>query len=663
MNIKNNYMFYITSTTLLAILLSACDQQAPSVVPVTSSAPEVKQDAIVKAEPAAMAKQAAVPEDKKHYSPSVGDTFPNNVFFGDTHLHTSYSTDAGMVGNRLGPEDAYRISRGETVKASFGEWVKLKRPLDFVVISDHAENLGLAPAIKEGNPKLQESEWGRKISKLASTRGKEPEAFDMWVQEAVVGSNNALEGLGLEKTYWQRSTAAAEKFNDPGTFTALIGFEWTSAPGGNNLHRNVIFRGGKSNADQIVPLAAYDTNDPEKLWEWMGDYEKKTGGKALAIAHNGNLSQGLMFDDVTLTTKKPLDKAYAEKRMRWEPIYEVTQMKGDGEAHPYLSPDDEFADFETWDSGTFGPYTTTKEHWPREYAREALKRGLAFEKTLGVNPFKFGMIGSTDAHTSVPSAEEDNYFGKVSLLEPGAGEHRYKEVIIGRPNPDEKSKIRATQISGSGLAAVWARNNTREEIWDAMARKEVYATTGTRLKVRVFGGFDFERDDIDHMDFAKQGYERGVPMGGDLKSAPSGKSPSFLVRAMRDADGANIDRVQIIKGWLDADGKTQEKIYDIAVSDGRKIGANGRSKDPVGNTVNVKEASYTNSIGDAYLQAYWKDPEFDAKQKAFYYVRVIEIPTPRWTVYDAKHYGRELPHDVPTSIQERAYTSPIWYTP
>ncbi len=607
--------------------------------------------------------QDAPPEGKSHYSPNVGDTFPNNVFFGDAHLHTSYSADAGLVGNRLGPEEAYRISRGEAVEGSFGEWVKLRRPLDFVVISDHAENLGLVPAIREGNPDLQTSEWGRRISKLASTPGKEPEAYDMWMQAAVVEGKNALAGVGVEEIYWKKLTEAAEKFNAPGKFTALIGFEWTSAPGGNNLHRNVVFRGDKSKADQIVPLAGYDTTDPEELWEWMAKYEKDTGGKLLAIPHNGNLSQGLMFDDVTLTSKKPLDKAYAQNRMRWEPIYEVTQMKGDGEAHPFLSPDDEFADFETWDSATFGPNTTTKKHWSREYAREALKRGLAYESKLGANPFKFGLIGSTDSHTSVPSAEEDNYFGKVSLLEPGAGEERYEEIVVGRLNLDKKSQILATHVGGSGVAAVWARDNTREAIWDAMSRKEVYATSGTRLKVRVFGGFDFTTADIDHMHFAKEGYKRGVPMGGDLKNAPSGKSPSFLVRAMRDSDGANLDRVQIIKGWLDAKGELHEKIYDIAVSDGRKIRRSGRCKKAVGNTVNVKEASYANTIGDAYLQAYWKDRDFDAKQRAFYYVRVIEIPTPRWTVYDAKHFGRELPHGVPTAIQERAYTSPIWYTP
>jgi len=614
----------------------------------------------------ARAQNQAAPAPKKgerHYSPNVGKTFPNSVYFGDTHLHTSYSTDAGMVGCTLGPEDAYRIARGQTVKASLGQWVKLRRPLDFLVVSDHAENLGLAPAIRESNPKLLRSAWGKKIHDLARTPGKEPAAFDMWAKAMFVDKKNPIAGMGLAKTYWQKNTAAAEKYNDPGNFTALIGFEWTSAPDGNNLHRNVIFRDGKAKADQIIPLSVYDTNDPEKLWEWMAAYEKKTGGRLLAIPHNGNVSQGLMFDDVTLTSKKPLDRKYAENRMRWEPIYEVTQMKGDGEAHPFMSPNDEFADFETWDSGSFGPKTTTKEHWPREYAREAFKRGLAYEKKLGANPFKFGLIGSTDSHTGIASAEEDNYFGKVSLLEPRADHIRFEEVIIGRPNPDEKSKIRAYRVGAGGLAAVWARNNTREEIWDALSRKEVYATTGTRLRVRVFGGFDFTASDIDRNDLAENGYKRGVPMGGDLKSAPAGKAPAFLVQTLRDPDGANLDRIQIIKGWLDADGKTHEKIYDLAVSDGRKIGPEGRCKTPVGNTVNVKSASYTNAIGDPFLQAFWSDPNFDSKQRAFYYIRVLEIPTPRWTVFDAKIFGSELPKDVPTSIQERAYTSPIWYTP
>jgi hypothetical protein len=408
-------------------------------------------------------------------------------------------------------------------------------------------------------------------------------------------------------------------------------------------------------------MSTYDSTDPEDLWQWMKDYEKNTGGKLLAIPHGSNLSNGMMFDDITLTSKKPLDRDYAERRMRWEPLYEVTQIKGDAEAHPVLSPNDEFANFERWDKASFGPVPTMKEMYPREYAREALKRGLAYEAKLGVNPFKFGMVGSTDAHTSLATTEENNFFGKVVILEPSADPIRFEEVIAGRYAP-KGHQIPARQTSASGLAAVWARENTREALWDAMSRKEVFATTGTRLRVRLFAGWDFAKDDLDRSDFAKHGYENGVPMGGDLKAAPDGRSPTFLIRALRDVDGANLDRIQIVKGWLGKDGKTQEKIYDVAWSGDRKPGTDGKLP-AVGNTVNVAEATYTNSIGSVALEAYWKDPDFDAGERAFYYVRVLEIPTPRWTTFDAKIFGVKLPEDVPPSIQERAYTSPIWYTP
>jgi hypothetical protein len=461
---------------------------------------------------------------------------------------------------------------------------------------------------------------------------------------------------------WERETAAAEKYNEPGRFTAFIGFEWTSMPDGNNLHRNVIFRGGKAQADKIIPISQYDTTDAEVLWQWMADAEKKTGTRLLAIPHNGNLSLGLMFDDVTLTSKKPIDKDYALRRMKWEPIYETTQMKGDGETHPALSPNDEFANFERWDKGSFGPGVHTPAMLPREYTREAYKRGLKYEQQLGANPFKFGIVGSTDAHTSLSTTQEDNFFGKVVPLEPSTSPDRFDEVVAGRFTENKELKQYAWMTSASGLAAVWANENTREALWDAMARKEVYATTGTRLLVRVFGGYDFTPKDLERSDFAEQGYKRGVPMGGDLKNAPAGKAPNFLIRAVRDADGANLDRIQVIKGWLDAAGKTHEKVYDVAWSGNRKPGKDGKLP-PVGNTVNVKEASYTNAIGAPYLHAHWKDPNFDPKQRAFYYVRVIEIPTPRWTTYDAKFFGTKPPAAAPTAIQDRAYTSPIWYTP
>jgi Protein of unknown function (DUF3604) len=322
-----------------------------------------------------------------------------------------------------------------------------------------------------------------------------------------------------------------------------------------------------------VPFSQYDSFDVEDLWAWMEAYEQKTGGRLLALAHNGNLSNGLMFDDVTYS-KKPLDRGYAERRMRWEPMYEVTQMKGDGEAHPVLSPRDEFADFETWDKASFGPQPKTKAMLPREYAREALKRGLAYEAKLGANPFKFGMVGSTDAHTSLATTQEDNFFGKVVPLEPSADPIRFEEVIAGRPAPKGR-QIYARMTSAAGLAAVWSRENTREALWDAMKRKEVYATTGTRLVVRVFGGFDFTARDLHRSDFAKHGYDVGVPMGGDLKAAPKGKAPSFLIRALRDPDGANLDRIQVVKGWVDGAGKLHEKVYDVAWSESRKPGKDG----------------------------------------------------------------------------------------
>jgi hypothetical protein len=464
---------------------------------------------------------------------------------------------------------------------------------------------------------------------------------------------------------WERLTATAEEFNEPGKFTALLGFEWTSSPGGNNLHRNVIFRDGKDEVDQVLPFSNYDSTDPEDLWAWMQAYEEKTGGKALAVAHNGNLSNGLMFDDVTFTDKKSIDRDYAERRMRWEPIYEVTQMKGDGEAHPALSPNDEFADYGTWDKGSFGPEPKTAEMLPREYAREAYKRGLRYEESLGANPFKFGMIGSTDSHTSLATIEENNYFGKATPAEPSDDPERFEEMITGflsEPGGPDIT-IRHFKTLAAGLAAVWATENTREAIWDAMKRKEVYATTGTRMTVRVFAGWDFEADEVQRPDFAAAGYLRGVPMGGDLHDAPEGKAPAFMIRALRDVDGANLDRVQIVKGWMDAKGELHEQVYDVLCSDDRAINEQHRCAKPVGNTVDVEKATYTNSIGDALMLAWWKDPAFDPKQRAFYYVRVLEIPTPRWTTYDAAFFGVDLPEGVPPTHQERAYTSPIWYTP
>jgi hypothetical protein len=347
-----------------------------------------------------------------------------------------------------------------------------------------------------------------------------------------------------------------------------------------------------------------------------------------------------------------------ELRAKWEPLYEVTQIKGDGEAHPALSPTDEFADYETLDKGNLDLTELKNDDMlQREYAREALKSGLALEEKLGPNPYKFGMVGATDSHTGLATAEEDNFFGKSTSAEPSA-------TRIAHPFVKSKlGAIEGYELAASGYQAVWAMENTREAIFDAMERKETYATTGPRIGVRFFGGWEFSDNDLRSRAPAFIGYEKGVPMGGDLTKAPEDKSPSFMVYALRDPIGANLDRIQIIKGWLDKNGKTHEKIYDVAVSDGRTIETDGRCKTPVGNTVDVEAANWTNTIGASELATVWIDPDFDPSLKAFYYARVIEIPTPRWVLYDKVRLGAEVPKEAKLIHQERAYTSPIWYTP
>jgi hypothetical protein len=465
------------------------------------------------------------------------------------------------------------------------------------------------------------------------------------------------------KDTWAKTIAAAEAFNDPGVFTAFIGYEWTSqVPPGQNLHRVIIYRDGADKASQTVPATTYPpqgSTDPEYLWSLLQVYEDTTGGEVLAIAHNGNLSNGLMFPLINPVDNKPLTRDYVETRARWEPLYEVTQIKGDGEAHPFLSPNDEFANFGTWDKGNLNlSELKTNDMLQYEYARSALKLGMQLEKELGTNPYKFGMIGSTDSHTALSTADDDNFYGKHAGSEPSPRRLEHPFAKFG------DVKIMNWETLASGYAGVWARENTREALFDAMQRKEVYGTTGPRMLVRFFGGWDFKSSDANTRQPAVVGYQKGVPMGGDLSQAQAGKSPTFLVAALKDPIGGNIDRIQIIKGWQDGNGKLYERVYDVAVSDGREIGADGRCKTPVGNTVDVANATWLNSIGDTELIAVWKDPDFDPKQRAFYYVRVIEIPTPRWTAYDAKYFGlKNVGSEVEMVHQERAYTSPIWYTP
>jgi hypothetical protein len=495
--------------------------------------------------------------------------------------------------------------------------------------------------------------------------GEGYEAFRLWGTEGVAKNTDLIDNPKIMRTVWERQIDAAEKHNDPGRFTALIGYEWTSLntmqyP--SNLHRVVIFKDDGDKPSQVLPFSTFDSYDPEKLWEYMAAYEEKTGGTVLAIPHNGNLSNGLMFS-VERLNGEPIDRAYAETRMRWEPLYEVTQIKGDGEAHPKLSPSDEWADYGTWDKADIAGFKP-KEDWmlEYEYARSALQVGLQQEQKLGVNPFKFGMVGSTDSHTAMASTREENYWGKMPSAEPSPD--RWEHYVIKSLNGDEATSTFEYETLASGLAAVWARENTRDGIFEGMQKKETYATTGTRIVVRFFGGWEYGPDDVYRPNAASIGYAKGVPMGGDLAAKPAGvKAPIFMVGALKDPWSGNLDRIQIVKGWVDTKGERHERIYDVAVSDGRTIGADGRCSTPVGNTVDEANATYLNTIGDAELRAVWTDPDFDPKLPAVYYARVLEIPTPTWQAYDSQFFGITMPEGVPLSHQDRAYTSPIWYTP
>jgi Protein of unknown function (DUF3604) len=612
----------------------------------------------------AFAQEAARPP----YSPYAGRNYPTRPFFGDTHLHTSFSMDAGAFGARLSPRDAYKFARGEQLTASSGQVTRLSRPLDFLVVADHSDNMGFFPALLAGKPEMLANPTGKKWYDMVQSGKGADAALEIIVafsQGTFPKEIMLFPGTPGYQGAWKETIDAAEAFNDPGRFTAFIGYEWTSNTGGNNLHRNVIFRDNGDRASQVEPYTVYPpygSDNPVDLWKWMTTYEQKTGGRVLAIAHNGNLSNGQMFPVVEAFGKK-LDREYAETRVKWERLYEVTQTKGDGEAHPFLSPNDEFADFETWDKGNLDlSVAKTRAMLEFEYMRSALKNGLKLEQQLGVNPYKFGSIGSSDAHTGLAAMEEDNFFGKTTPQEPSP--HRLTATFMSEAQSKIGKSIKDWEVSASGYAAVWAQENTRESIWDAMQRRETYATTGTRMIVRFFGGFDFVAADARTREPARAGYAKGVPMGGDLKTAPAGKSPTFLVAALKDPIGANLDRIQIVKGWLDDKGGVHERVYDVVWGDAvrRKRAASGKVP-AVGTTVNIANATYTNTIGDPELITVWTDPAFNPRQRAFYYARVLEIPTPRWTAYDAKAFGTKPLPGTRMTLQERAYTSPIWYTP
>ena len=615
------------------------------------------------------------------YSTGVDKDYPRKLLWGDTHLHSNQSADAYTIGNsNLTPSDAFRFARGEEVISEKGVRAKLRVPLDFLMVSDHATFLGMFKRIENRDPEILKTPLGKRWRKYMDEN--DPNLFT----EFVDGLDGRLEDTFSKEDYipiWKEITENVDKFNQPGIFTALIGYEWTPAPTGDNLHRVVVFKDDAKLAQKIIPFSAIDSRKPEDLWNFLKEYNSSTGGEAISISHNSNISGGRMFPSEN-SYGEPIDSAYANMRNRWEPLVEATQVKGDSETHPALSPDDQFADYETWE-GNIGRSQTKrliristtgdckdplnykcykykekeKYRYKGSYVRSGLRRGLEIEKKIGVNPYKFGLIGSTDNHTALAASEEDNFFGKFLDSEPGPGRVDSCMAGCGRPvNIADGEDIpsgdlwRNWQITASGYAGVWARDNTREEIFNAFKRKETYATTGPRIAVRFFGGWKFSETDSFDPNFVDLGYNKGVPMGSDLPLRGRNKSPNFIIMAAKDPNGANLERVQVVKGWTNKDGSSSEKVYDVDLS-----------SDAGSNTVDVETATYKNSIGEAQFVSFWSDPDFNPKEQSFYYVRVIEIPTPRWTTYDSVIFGNKLPEFIPSSQQERAYTSPIWYSP
>ena len=588
--------------------------------------------------------------------------FPDRPYWGDTHLHTDLSGDAFGFGVRLGSEEALRFARGEEVESTFGVVAQLARPLDFLVISDHSDGLGAfkrlydAPRIALRDPTLRRWHDMMHESPEQSTR-----AAGEIIDRAASNDFPAAMAKNREETTrsaWHGQLDLIDQFNEPGVFTAMSGFEWTLMPQGNNLHRVVMFRDGSERTKQVLPYPGFG-NTVEGLWDFMEGYARQTQGQVLAIPHNPNLSNGLMFE-MTLADGSPMTQEYAQRRAQMEPVVEVTQIKGDSEAHPFLSPNDEFAGFGVtgWDKANLNTEQATRpEMYAGNYARAALKRGLTLERQLGANPYAFGMIGATDSHTAFATGDEDNFYGKHSGNEPVNTERANLPQNLGT----REGRFGWHYLAG-GYAAAWARGNTRAEIFDAFKRREVYATTGPRMVVRMFAGFDFSEEDWAD-DWVRAGYTRGVPMGGELTDQSA--APIFMISAQKDPDGANLDRVQVVKGWVDAAGEAQERVYDVVWSDmENRRPVNGKVP-PVGDTVDRENASYTNTIGVTALRTVWTDPDYIEGQRAFYYLRVLEIPTPRWTLFDARRFGITLNEEAMADAvaQERAYSSPIWLKP
>jgi len=610
----------------------------------------------------------------ENFSPYADRAYPTKLLFGEQHIHSALSADAGGGGTKLLPRDMYRFAKGKQIMSNTNQPVKRNRPLDFMCITDHTDGMGAITDILKGAANIMADEQGKyfhnkfaqggKTAKLASQ-----ELILKFAQGKISPALNYQPGNEGYKRTWQDLVNAAEENNEPHKFTAMIAYEWTSMVKGNNLHRNVIFRDGPERTLNILPFTMtppMGSPNPQDLWKWLQNYEDTTGGQVIAIPHNGNLSNGWMFnvrDDFKNGAKFNLE--YLKTRAKWEKLYEIIQSKGDTETHPKLSPNDTFADYETLDYGNLDlTQKKTDTMLEYEYARSSLKNGLAFNAEYGVNPFQFGFVAGSDHHTGIATEMDDNYFGAFTWAEPNKHRLLNKQGKVTGAKWNDKLKIgyKTWQYASPGVTAVWATSNTRAGIFDAMKKKEVYATTGPRIRVRVFAGFDFTKDDLNHRDFANIGYAKGVPMGGELHKSKKGQKPRFIISALRDPEGANLDRIQLIKGWIDAKGKSHEEIVNVVWAGDRKLLKDGKLPF-VGDTVDLSVPTWTNTIGAATLYGFYEDNNFNADQQAFYYVRVLEIPTPRWTAYDAVRYKLTLPKGIKLKTQERAYTSPIWYNP
>ena len=599
--------------------------------------------------------QTGVPAVEPQPMIKAPDLPTTQLLWGDTHLHTSFSADAYVGGNATGdPETAYRWAKGYPVVHPYNRTrVRIGRPLDFLAVTDHAEYAGLALRLFQGDAEVAGTTSGARYVQMIE-EGRGGEVFRELV--ATVNLNRPvveLNSLGMRRSVWQELISAAERHNQPGRFTALIGWEWSSLPNGANLHRVVLTPQGADVASRFVPFSAFDSDRPEDLWDWLDSTSMRTGADFVAIPHNSNISDGLMFMEND-SDGRPITAEYARARMRWEPVVEVTQTKGDSETHPALSPDDEFAEFETYDH--LIKMVDVDDGIPpdmvADYVRSGLKRGLRIGQRTRVNPYQFGMIGSTDSHTALSSAEEDNFWGKMGR--DSTPENKDERRVAGSTGWD---------MSASGLAAVWATENTRDAIIEAIKRREVYATSGTRISLRVFAGWGFEAADANATDLVEIGYRGGVPMGGEISDPPTpDHGPTLLIHALKDPDDANLDRVQVVKGWITRDGSAVERVFDVAWSDHREPGPDGRLP-RLRSTVDLDRVTYANSVGAAHLAVTWQDPDFDPARRAFYYVRVLQIETPRNSLYDSVALDRPPVPGHAATIQERAYSSPIWYAP